>query len=91
MTRLAGAVAMFALGALLSGGTQLWAQPQARLAFIGVALDDVTRQADQRLTEYLYEKTGIAFSRDQLEYEQMIRRLVEWRPEDGPFLARMTP
>jgi ABC-type phosphate/phosphonate transport system substrate-binding protein len=87
----AGAVGVIALAALLPGDTHLSAQGQPRLAFIGVALDAATRQADQRLTEYLYEKVGVTFSRDELEYEQMIERLVKWRPEDGPFLARMTP
>jgi ABC-type phosphate/phosphonate transport system substrate-binding protein len=69
----------------------LLAQMSPRLAFIGVALDAGTRQADQRLTEYFNEKAGVPFTQDELEYEQVIRRLVNWRPEDGPFLARTTP
>jgi ABC-type phosphate/phosphonate transport system substrate-binding protein len=89
--RLAGAVSAIAFGALLPWATHLSAQGQSRLAFIGVALDAGTRQADQRLTKYLTEKVGVTFSHDELEYEQVIERLVKWRPEDGPFLARMTP
>jgi ABC-type phosphate/phosphonate transport system substrate-binding protein len=69
----------------------LVAQVSPRPTFIGVALDSGTRQADQRLTEYFYEKVGVAFTQDELEYEQVIRRLVNWRPEDGAFVARTTP
>lgn len=62
-----------------------------RLAFIGVALDATTQQADHRLTDYLSEKVGIRFVHEELEYAQVIKRLVDWRPEDGLFVARMTP
>ena len=76
---------------VLVSGPQTSAQSGQRLAFIGVALDATTRQADQRLTDYLSEKVGIRFAHEELEYAQVIRRLVDWRPEDGPFVARMTP
>jgi ABC-type phosphate/phosphonate transport system substrate-binding protein len=70
----------------------LTAQPSPRLTFIGVALGDAaTTQADRRLGEYLFEKTGARFSHEELEYEQAIQRLVNWRREDGAFVARTTP
>ena len=70
----------------------LTAQPATRLTFIGVALGDAaTTQADRRLAEYLFEKTGARFSHEELEYEQAIQRLVNWRREDGAFVARTTP
>ena len=75
---------------LLAGGVGL-AQTGARFTFIGVSLDEPTRQADHRLTEYLSEKLGVGFAPDELEYEQVIHRLVDWRYQDGPFLARTTP
>ena len=67
------------------------AQTKARLTFIGVALDAPTRQADRRLMEYLAEKVGAGFAPEELEYEQVIHRLVDWRREEGAFVARTTP
>jgi ABC-type phosphate/phosphonate transport system substrate-binding protein len=80
---------LFALVVSLTLGAS--AQSGQRLAFIGVALDATTRQADRRLTDYLYEKVGIRFAHEELEYAQVIRRLVDWRREDDLFVARMTP
>jgi ABC-type phosphate/phosphonate transport system substrate-binding protein len=80
---------LVALGIWL--GPVAGAQSGQRLAFIGVALDATTRQADQKLTSYLYEKVGIRFAHEELEYAQVIRRLVDWRREDDLFIARMTP
>jgi ABC-type phosphate/phosphonate transport system substrate-binding protein len=82
---------VWALAWTVAGGAALAGQTGERLTFIGVALDAPTRQADQRLTEYLLGKTGIGFAREELEYEQVITRLVNWRPEDGLFVARTTP
>jgi ABC-type phosphate/phosphonate transport system substrate-binding protein len=76
---------------VLALGPHVSAQSGQRLAFIGVSLDATTRQADQRLTDYLSEKVGIRFAHEELEYAQVIRRLVDWRSADGPFVARMTP
>jgi len=67
------------------------AQPSDRLAFVGVALDATTRQADRRLMDYLREKVGLALEPEELEYERAIQRLVDWQPADGNFVARTTP
>jgi ABC-type phosphate/phosphonate transport system substrate-binding protein len=71
--------------------SRLAAQASQRLTFISVSLDAATRQADRRLTDYLYEKVGLRLTPEDLEYEQVIRRLVDWRREDGLFVARTTP
>jgi ABC-type phosphate/phosphonate transport system substrate-binding protein len=73
------------------GGAFTRAQAPERMAFIGVEIDSATRQADRRLTDYLYERTGIRFAPEELEYGQAIRRLVDWRGADDPFVARVTP
>jgi ABC-type phosphate/phosphonate transport system substrate-binding protein len=84
-------------GALVAGvAVATLAHPRAQaappsLAFIGVGLDSATRQADRRLTDFLSEAVGIRFVPQELEYQQVIRRVVDWRPEDDPFVARMTP
>ena len=76
-----------ALGATLSSaGTA-----QERLAFLGVALDSATREADRRLVEHLTQKSGLGFAPEQLEYSRMIDRLVSWKADDGFFVARTTP
>ncbi len=64
---------------------------QERLSFIGVALDQPTRDADRKLQDYLYRTAGVAFAPEDLEYARVIDRLRNWRPEEGPFLARTTP
>lgn len=67
------------------------AAAQERVTFIGVALDRETREADRRLSEYLYQKSGVQFSTEDLEYERVVERLVNWRPTEGQFVARATP
>ena len=84
-------VYLLAAGLALLVETGLSAQSTSRMTFIGVALDADTRQADRRLTEYLFEKAGIRFAAEELEYFQAIRRVVDWRREDDLFVARMTP
>ena len=64
---------------------------QERLTFIGVALDPSTRDADHKLQDYLYRTAGVRFAPEELEYARVIDRLSNWRPEEGPFLARTTP
>jgi ABC-type phosphate/phosphonate transport system substrate-binding protein len=64
---------------------------QERLSFIGVALDVATRDADRRLIEHVFQKSDIRFAQEELEYERMIHRLVNWKSGDGLFLARTTP
>jgi ABC-type phosphate/phosphonate transport system substrate-binding protein len=67
------------------------ARGQPPMAFIGVALDKDSRLADRKLADYLFQKTGRRFSLEDLEYERVVDRLVNWRREDGHFVARATP
>jgi ABC-type phosphate/phosphonate transport system substrate-binding protein len=77
---------------VLMSGQPVSGQSDQSLRFIGVALDATTQQADHRLTDYLTEKVGIRFVHEEFEYAQIIKRLVDWSPEnDGLFVARMTP
>ncbi|MEW6366228.1 MAG: PhnD/SsuA/transferrin family substrate-binding protein [Acidobacteriota bacterium] len=64
---------------------------QERLSFVCVALDVETRQADKKLQEYLYQKAGVSFAPEELEYERVVDRLTHWRDEDGAYVARVTP
>ncbi|HOD33112.1 MAG TPA: hypothetical protein PKO12_06520, partial [Holophaga sp.] len=67
------------------------ARAEDRLAFVGVALDLETRQADRRLQEFLVTKAGVSFAPEELEYEEVIKRLSNSKAGDAPFLARATP
>ena len=77
------------------------AAAQHELSFIGVALDEETEQADQKLRLYLRDSADVVFvlpeseggeGRDRGEYERVIEALLDWSSEDGPpFLARTTP
>ncbi len=62
-----------------------------RVTFIGVALDQETRDADRRLQDYLQRTAGVSFAPEELEYSQVIDRLSGWEPGQGLFLARTTP
>ena len=62
-----------------------------RVTFIGVALDQETREADRRLQDYLQRSTAISFAPEELEYGQVIDRLAGWNPAAGIVIARTTP
>jgi ABC-type phosphate/phosphonate transport system substrate-binding protein len=62
-----------------------------RVTFVGVALDQETREADRRLQDYLQRSTDIRFAPEELEYGQVIARLADWDPAAGIVLARTTP
>jgi ABC-type phosphate/phosphonate transport system substrate-binding protein len=62
-----------------------------RVTFVGVALDQETRQADRRLQDYLERTADIRFAPEELEYGQVIERLAGWDPAGGAVLARTTP
>jgi ABC-type phosphate/phosphonate transport system substrate-binding protein len=64
---------------------------QERLAFVGVALDVETRQADRILQDYLYRQAGVSFAPEELEYASVIERLSNWDSGEGHYLARTTP
>jgi len=66
-------------------------EAEDRLTFIGVALDMETRQADRKLQDYIYQKAGVRFAPEELEYDRVIERLASWKNEDGYFVARATP
>ncbi len=89
LPRLLGVTAMLVVMAL--PGKPARAQSTARMDFIGVRIDSPTSQADRRLSEYLYAHTGIRHTPLDLEYSQAIKRLVEWRPSEPAFVARVTP
>jgi ABC-type phosphate/phosphonate transport system substrate-binding protein len=68
------------------------AAAQSTITFLEVALDEETRQADDKLRRYLGQKTGAAFvSERPLEYSAVVNRLASWRPDKGYFVARTTP
>ncbi len=69
----------------------LGARAEDRLAFVGVALDLETRQADRKLQELLVAKAGVSFAPEELEYEEVIKRLSNAKAGEAPFLARATP
>lgn len=89
LPRLFGVLAMLVV--MASPGTPVRAQSTDRMDFIGVSIDSATSQADRRLTAYLYEHAGIRLAPEDVEYSQVIRRLVSWRVTDQPFVARVTP
>jgi ABC-type phosphate/phosphonate transport system substrate-binding protein len=82
--RVVAGVALFLLLALPTAA-------EDRVTFIGVALDTETREADRRLRTYLARETDLSFAPEELEYAQVIERLVSWQHEDGIYLARTTP
>lgn len=64
---------------------------QQRLAYVGVALDVETRQADRILQDYLSRTADVEFATEELEYGPAIDRLANWSPADGHYVARTTP
>jgi ABC-type phosphate/phosphonate transport system substrate-binding protein len=75
--------------AVLCWAVSAWSDD--RVAFVGVALDQETRQADRKLQDYLQRSTGLHFAPEELEYGEVIERLSNWDPGDGVVLARTTP
>ncbi len=67
------------------------AQSGPRLTFIGVALDQDTRQADAILQDTLERNAGVTFAPEDLEYALALDRLANWQPEEGFYVARTTP
>lgn len=76
---------------LLCALAALPVRAQERLAFIGVALDLETRQADRKLQDYLARTANVGFAPEELEYEAVIKRLTRSGPGEPLFLARATP
>lgn len=81
----------FVFCALFSFAATPAATADDRVAFVGVALDRETREADRRLQDYLQRAAGIRFAPEELEYEQAIGRLSDWDQRGGVVLARTTP
>ncbi len=68
------------------------AEAQTSLTFAAVALDGDTRRADDRLRRHLEGAAGVAFvAEDASEYSHVIDFLATRRPDDGSYVARMTP
>jgi len=61
------------------------------VTFVGVALDQETREADRRLQDYLQRSADLRFAPEELEYGQVIKRLAGWDPAGGVVVARTTP
>ena len=72
-------------------GTATPSAGEERCSFIGVALDRESQEADQKLQDFLYRKAEVSFAPENLEYGRVIERLANWRAEDGPYVARVTP
>ncbi|HSJ23499.1 MAG TPA: PhnD/SsuA/transferrin family substrate-binding protein [Longimicrobiales bacterium] len=88
--RLLLCAAVLAAGALAVPAGPLTGQ--STITFLEVALDDETRQADEKLRRYLSAETGSVFVPERpLEYGQVVNRLAGWRDDRGPFVARVTP
>ena len=68
-----------------------FAAANERVTFVGVALDQETREADRRLQDYLQRSADIRFAPEELEYGQVIERLASWDPAGGVVVARTTP
>jgi ABC-type phosphate/phosphonate transport system substrate-binding protein len=67
-------------------------QAQGTITFLEVALDEETRQADERLRRYLATETGNTFVPERpLEYSLVVDRLASWNTDRGWFIARTTP
>jgi ABC-type phosphate/phosphonate transport system substrate-binding protein len=65
---------------------------QGTITFLEVALDDETRQADEKLRRFLAAETGSVFVPERpLEYSLVVNRLAGWRDDRGYFVARTTP
>jgi ABC-type phosphate/phosphonate transport system substrate-binding protein len=78
-------------GCLVFAGTAA-AQQRVPIQFLSVAPDAETKQADQKLLEYLRHKVPLTFEGQDLKYETAIKTLVDWNAEkQGPLLARVTP
>jgi len=84
-----------AMALIVAALAVFWPAPasaQTSVSFLGVALDADSRHADAELQRYL-ERTGdVRFVSEQAyEYRNVIDRLVSWRADRGPLLARVTP
>jgi hypothetical protein len=67
-------------------------EDRTSLQFLSVASDTDTKQADQKLLDYLRHKVPVTFEKQEMSYESAINTLVDWDPEkQGPLLARVTP
>ena len=96
MTKERSAVPAWLLGvAILVGALCLFGAVSLsaadRVTFVGVALDQETREADRRLQDYLQRNADIRFAPEELEYGHVIERLTGWDPAGGVVIARTTP
>lgn len=89
---------MAALTTLLSTVTIAQVPGRQQLKFIAVYRKNTSNKpdddqlADNKLTDYLTSHAFVKFSEEPVPmYEKMVRSLVDWKPEDGLYLARVTP
>ncbi len=83
-------IACLAMVPCLAGS--VFAEEDAAVTFLGVALDPETQKADQRLREFIRGQHSIHFETRDQEYGAAIHTLVDWDDnENGPIIARVTP
>jgi ABC-type phosphate/phosphonate transport system substrate-binding protein len=64
----------------------------APVDFFGIRSGTDYEKADRELIRRLRSGAGVEFDTPEwLTYGEAIRKAVDWRPKDGPYLARMTP
>jgi ABC-type phosphate/phosphonate transport system substrate-binding protein len=73
----------------VASGTPAGSDPH--IAFVTVAIDPETRQADGALGRYLMDRAHLKLDSMPMEYGEAIRRLASWPRGSQPYLARMTP
>src|SRR5262245_8311147 len=61
------------------------------VAFVTVALDRETQEADKALQLYLEDATSLQFDPIPMEYGAAIKRLASWKRGEQTYVARMTP
>jgi ABC-type phosphate/phosphonate transport system substrate-binding protein len=77
---------------ILFASAPVFALAKNEITFVGVALDAETKEADEKLREYLETSTSVTFESRNMEYGVAINKLVEWdEPNQGSFMARVTP
>jgi len=83
--------ALALLWSVMFPGT-VFSEDRTSLQFLSVSSDTNTKQADQKLLDYLRHKVPVTFEKQEMNYESAIKTLVDWDPEkQGPLLARVTP
>jgi ABC-type phosphate/phosphonate transport system substrate-binding protein len=88
-----GLLATAATLLILFSSWPVTSQSNSRIRFAGVTLnDEAYRQADDLLVKYLRVNTQLEMSEEQPKsYGRMVRKLVDWKSTNEPYIARVTP